>query len=139
MPCTGTAPSGRTPPPPSPPPLASGARDGRVRGCEDGGARATAVLHAVQRQRAERAHHLYLQMAKGLLDAIEAPTCAVDQSGRIVAVNSAWRRFAEAAGSDPDRSAEGSDYLAACERAAARPGDPALPRPGARARRRRPA
>jgi diguanylate cyclase (GGDEF)-like protein len=95
--------------------LSFGAQDYLVKGRHDGESLATAVLHAVQRQRAERASHLYLQMAKGLLDAIEAPTCAVDQTGRIVTVNSAWRRFAEEAGHDPDRSAEGSDYLAACE------------------------
>jgi PleD family two-component response regulator len=103
--------------------LSFGAQDYLVKGRHDGGALATAVLHAVQRQRAERADHLYLQMAKGLLDAIEAPTCAVDQSGRIVTVNHAWRRLAEAAGADPDASAEGSDYLAACERGASGPGD----------------
>jgi hypothetical protein len=48
----------------------------------------------------------------------------VDQSGRIVTVNSAWRRFAEAAGSDPDLSAEGSDYLEVCELEQACPGTP---------------
>jgi diguanylate cyclase (GGDEF)-like protein len=95
--------------------LSFGAQDYLVKGRHDSESLTTAVLHAVQRQRAERAHHLYLQMAKGLLDAIEAPTCAVDAEGRIVTVNSAWRRFAEAAGSDPDLSAEGSDYLEVCE------------------------
>jgi diguanylate cyclase (GGDEF)-like protein len=108
--------------------LSFGAQDYLVKGRHDGEALATAVLHAVQRQRAERASHLYLQMAKGLLDAIEAPTCAVDQSGRLVAVNSAWRRFAEAAGCDPDRSAEGTDYLAACERAATSSDDASVAR-----------
>ncbi|MCW2715081.1 MAG: hypothetical protein JWN88_2128 [Frankiales bacterium] len=95
--------------------LSFGAQDYLVKGRHDGERLATAVLHAVQRQRAERANHLYLQMAKGLLDAIEAPTCAVDSHGTIVAVNRAWRRFAEAAGSDPELSAIGEDYLVACE------------------------
>ena len=106
--------------------LSFGAQDYLVKGRHDGGALATAVLHAVQRQRAERAHHFYLQMGRGLLDAIEAPTCAVDRTGTIVAVNRAWRGFASAAGQDPDRSAEGSDYLGACERGASSPGDGAI-------------
>jgi len=106
--------------------LSFGAQDYLVKGRHDGGALATAVLHAVQRQRAERAHHLYLQMGRGLLDAIEAPTCAVDRTGTIVAVNRAWRGFASSGGHDPDRSAEGSDYLAACDRAAGGSGDGAI-------------
>ncbi len=98
--------------------LSFGAQDYLVKGHHDGAQLSTAVLHAVQRQRTERTERLYLQLAKGLLDAIEAPTCAVDSRAVIVAVNEAWRAFAVAAGSPAEQSAVGADYLAVCDTAA---------------------
>jgi diguanylate cyclase (GGDEF)-like protein len=95
--------------------LAEGAQDYLVKGEHDGPRLATAVLHALQRQRAEHEAHQYLQLARGLLDAEEAPTCAVGPDSVIVAVNEAWRLFMAANGAQPERCAEGSSYLAACD------------------------
>ena len=94
--------------------LAEGAQDYLVKGQHDGPRLAVAVLHALQRQRAEQEAHRYLQLARGLLDAIEAPTCAVAGDGVIVAVNQAWQVFSRA---DTPMGASwqvGGNYLAAC-------------------------
>ncbi|MCW2543008.1 MAG: hypothetical protein JWM40_560 [Frankiales bacterium] len=93
--------------------LAEGAQDYLVKGQHDGPRLAVAVLHALQRQRAEQEAHRYLELARGLLDAIEAPTCAVTAEGEIVAVNQAWQIFTAAdtaAGADWQ---VGGNYLAA--------------------------
>ena len=54
-------------------------------------------------------------LSRGLLDALEAATCAVDQSGVIVAVNAAWVAYGEENGGDTGRAGPGVDYAAACE------------------------
>jgi diguanylate cyclase (GGDEF)-like protein len=95
--------------------LAEGAQDYLVKGQHDGARLATALLHALQRQRAEREAHRYLHLALGLLDALEAPTCAVNADSNIIAVNAAWREFMTADGSDPESYDIGASYLRACE------------------------
>ncbi|HZG96949.1 MAG TPA: EAL domain-containing protein [Nocardioidaceae bacterium] len=95
--------------------LAEGAQDYLVKGQNDGARLATALLHALQRQRTEKEAHTYLQLARGLLDALDAPTCAVAADGRIVAVNRAWRDFMDNNGGRADECGEGNDYLAACD------------------------
>ncbi|MDX6273636.1 MAG: hypothetical protein QOJ92_846 [Frankiales bacterium] len=95
--------------------LAEGAQDYLVKGQHDGPRLATALLHALQRQRAEQEAHRYLQLARGLLDAIEAPTCAINSSLCIVAVNEAWWEFMSANGGSPPACGLGASYLAACE------------------------
>jgi diguanylate cyclase (GGDEF)-like protein len=94
--------------------LAEGAQDYLVKGQHDGPRLAVAVLHALQRQRAELEAHRYLQLARGLLDAIEAPTCAVAADGKIVAVNQAWQVFTQADIPVGEAWQVGGNYLAAC-------------------------
>lgn len=48
------------------------------------------------------------------VDGLPAPLCVLDAQGKILLVNRAWRRFALDNGGDPARSAEGTNYLAAC-------------------------
>jgi diguanylate cyclase (GGDEF)-like protein len=96
--------------------LAEGAQDYLIKGRDDGPRLATALLHALQRQRAEREAHGYLQLARGLLDALESPTCAVGADSVIVAVNKSWNEFMTSSGGDADECGEGSNYLAACHR-----------------------
>ena len=103
--------------------LARGAQDYLVKGSADGARLATAALHALQRRRAEEQALRNLRLAHGLLDALEAPTCAVDHRGRIVAVNEAWRAATAAGGGDPDRCGLGSDYLAVCDAVRGEDGD----------------
>jgi diguanylate cyclase (GGDEF)-like protein len=95
--------------------LAEGAQDYLVKGRDDGPRLATALLHALHRQRAEKLARGYLQLARGLLDALEAPTCAVATDGRIIAVNAAWLAFTARAEETSPSWDIGANYLANCE------------------------
>ncbi len=99
--------------------LAEGAQDYLVKGAQDGPHLAVALLHALQRQRAEQEAHRYLQLARALLDALEAPTCAVSGTGSIIAVNTAWNELVASTGGDPRSCGEGHRYVSVCARAAA--------------------
>jgi hypothetical protein len=75
----------------------------------------------------EAAKEDYRQLLLGLrarqeqeasLDELPEHTAIVDNSGAIVAVNKAWKRFAEDNGADLSKVLEGANYLSVCERAA---------------------
>jgi len=51
------------------------------------------------------------------LDELPEHTAIVDRSGAIVAVNKAWKCFAEDNGADLSKVSEGANYLEVCERA----------------------
>ena len=51
------------------------------------------------------------------LDAMGSHIAILDETGCIVAVNKAWRAFAESNGVDPCRVCEGANYLETCDRA----------------------
>ena len=51
------------------------------------------------------------------LDEQPEHTAIVDSSGAIVAVNKAWKRFAEENGAEMSKVSEGANYLDVCERA----------------------
>jgi hypothetical protein len=51
------------------------------------------------------------------LDELPEHTAIVDNSGAIVAVNKAWKRFARDNGADLSKVLEGANYLEVCERA----------------------
>ena len=57
-------------------------------------------------------------VVQDVLDALEAPTCAVGPDGVIVAVNGAWTSFTDANGGHAAACGVGVDYLAACDQAA---------------------
>ena len=95
--------------------LAEGAQDYLVKGEHDGPRLATALLHALQRQRSEQQARRYLQLAKGLLDALEAPTCAVGPDGGIVAANTAWQEFTVGLDSTVNKWGVGANYLRNCD------------------------
>lgn len=96
----------------------NGARDDLVRRRHDGRHHVAAVVHALDRQRAEEEAYRSLRLAWTLLDALEAPTCAVGADSVIVAVNEAWRAFATSNGGCPEACGEGTSYLLACDRVA---------------------
>ncbi len=50
-----------------------------------------------------------------VLDAIEAPTASLDASGRILAVNRAWRQASEEGGGTPADTGVGVNYLTMCD------------------------
>ncbi len=53
------------------------------------------------------------------IDALTDQIAVINEQGRIVMVNKAWREFASRNGGDLARVCEGVDYLAVCDRAAA--------------------
>lgn len=57
-----------------------------------------------------------------VMDAVPGHVALLDTSGKIFAVNTAWRRFAAAEGASEAATGCGADYLAVCE-AAVRAGD----------------
>ncbi len=95
--------------------LAAGAQDYLIKDRHDGPRLTKALLDAVQHQQTDRESSRYLQLARGLMDALEAPTCAVGADGRIVAVNQAWLDFSLANGGDRVSCGEGSSYLDVCD------------------------
>jgi signal transduction histidine kinase/CheY-like chemotaxis protein len=58
-----------------------------------------------------------LHLAQAALDGLPAHICVLDAQGTILSVNRAWREFARQNGGDPQRVAEGSNYLGVCVKA----------------------
>jgi diguanylate cyclase (GGDEF)-like protein len=54
---------------------------------------------------------------QAVLDALTAQVAVLDREGRILAVNSAWRRFASTNGQTDPNACVGMNYLAVCDRA----------------------
>jgi two-component system sensor histidine kinase/response regulator len=71
------------------------------------------------RLRAERAVRESEQFLQATLDAISAHIAILDQTGKIVAVNSAWRKFAQRNGFNAHHAGVGMNYLEVCDAAAA--------------------
>jgi two-component system phosphate regulon sensor histidine kinase PhoR len=61
------------------------------------------------------------------LDSLSAHIAIVDESGTIVAVNKAWRHFAQASGAAEQDYAEGVNYLRVCDSAAGEYSEEAAP------------
>jgi hypothetical protein len=59
------------------------------------------------------------------LDELPEHTAIVDNSGAIVAVNKAWKRFAKDNGAEMSKVSEGANYLDVCERATGEQSDDA--------------
>lgn len=58
-------------------------------------------------------------LSDAVLDSLPDATAVVDTTGRVVAVNHAWRMFALDNGGTPEATGVGVDYLGVCARAAA--------------------
>ncbi|BCR05956.1 hypothetical protein DESUT3_30250 [Desulfuromonas versatilis] len=54
-------------------------------------------------------------LARATLDALPQHIAILDETGTIIAVNRAWREFAETNSTAPDLFCEGSNYLAVCD------------------------
>ena len=72
-----------------------------------------------QRKRAELQAHATQMLLQSSLDALSAHIAVLDGAGRILAVNAAWRSFAEENGFSRFDDVSGRDYLDVCD--AARP------------------
>ena len=80
-----------------------------------------------ERRKAEQAIREAQKFAQSTIDALSSHICVLDETGTIIAVNQAWKNFAEVnrkpdsdGGPDtpsPDVIGEGANYLAVCDRA----------------------
>lgn len=70
-----------------------------------------------QRQRAEEEHREARRFIQSTLDALSSHIAILDATGTIVAVNGAWRQFAEMNGAPGGAFGIGTNYLAVCEAA----------------------
>ncbi len=78
----------------------------------------TASLDDYQQLLAEnRALRETQQLLQSTLDALTLHIAILDQSGTIIGVNAAWRRFAAANGYNDASYGVGTNYLALCEAA----------------------
>jgi len=72
------------------------------------------AVDVTERRRAELAARDSLALLQSSLDALTAHVAILDATGRIVTVNAAWRRCAEARGAG-DTAGLGANYLAVCD------------------------
>ncbi len=75
------------------------------------------LIRAAQRRRGNQGSQRQSATAALVLDSIEAPTVALDGSGRIIAVNNAWSMAAVTRGVDLTAAGVGVNYLTVCEQA----------------------
>ncbi|MDP8926486.1 MAG: PAS domain-containing protein, partial [Actinomycetota bacterium] len=66
--------------------------------------------HAAKKKETQRSQEL-----QRTLDSLSAHIAILDESGKIIRVNNAWRTFAEANGGDLGKVCEGADYLRVCD------------------------
>ncbi|HVX62660.1 MAG TPA: PAS domain S-box protein [Pirellulales bacterium] len=79
------------------------------------GALLRCLRYAVERKRSERSREETLCFQQAVLDALACHLAVIDEQGRIVAVNAAWRRFAQENGLTTPDAGVGLSYLENCE------------------------
>jgi PAS domain S-box-containing protein len=94
-----------------------GAQDYLVKGTMPERILARILRFAVERKRTENALRESQRFAQSTLDGLSANIAIVDETGTILAVNRAWREFAEANLGTSANVCEGTDYLAVCDAA----------------------
>ena len=72
------------------------------------------VTDITDRVAAEKALIESEQFARSTVDALSANIAILDETGRIIAVNQAWREFASTSNANPETISEGANYLALC-------------------------
>ncbi|HET7272787.1 MAG TPA: PAS domain-containing protein [Rubrobacter sp.] len=74
------------------------------------------LLGALEREQTGRQEQTRRsQELQQTLDSLSAHIAILDETGEIIAVNDAWRTFAEANDGDPERVSEGVNYLEVCK------------------------
>jgi len=71
----------------------------------------------IQRRRAEDAVKASEDFIRSTLDSLQEHVCVIDSQGVILAVNRAWREFAQENTQEPLRVQEGANYLDTCSTA----------------------
>jgi diguanylate cyclase (GGDEF)-like protein len=95
--------------------LRAGAVDHLAAGTFDARSLCAAVLRAVERAQLVSRVALQAAFAQSLLDATDAPTCAVDRDGTVLAVNAAWQLLCSDPADDGHTCGPGLAYAAMCE------------------------
>jgi Amt family ammonium transporter len=80
---------------------------------------ASFVRLAIERKQAQAKLIQSERFNRATLDALSAHVAVLDEAGKIVATNRAWRGFAQANDTPWQTVGEGTNYLAICDRAAA--------------------
>jgi PAS domain S-box-containing protein len=75
------------------------------------------IEDVTDRRKAEQALAASERFARATVDALTTEMAILDEGGTIVAVNQAWRQFAEENGQNPLAAGLGVNYLAVCDRA----------------------
>jgi PAS domain-containing protein len=82
------------------------------------GATKEGILEAVSEDYRRLASHLRAGLQRAsFLENLSEEAAIIERSGTILAVNRAWRRFAEVNGADPGKVSEGATYLGGCDKA----------------------
>jgi PAS domain-containing protein len=82
------------------------------------GATKEGILEAVSEDYRRLASHLRAGLQRAsFLENLSEEAAIIERSGTILAVNRAWRRFAEVNGADPGKVSEGANYLGVCDKA----------------------
>jgi PAS domain-containing protein len=82
------------------------------------GATKEGILEAVSEDYRRLASHLRAGLQRAsFLEKLSEEAAIIERSGTILAVNRAWRRFAEENGADPGKVSEGANYLGVCDKA----------------------
>ena len=76
-----------------------------------------AIWKTIDQKMAEKALRESERFARSTVDALSADLAILDETGKILTVNKAWQRFAQANGAAMDRVSEGINYLKVCETA----------------------
>ncbi len=96
----------------------AGASDYLVKGRLDAMALERAIRYSLDRARQRAALTEAQGFLQATLDALAAHITVVDEQGKIIAVNAAWRRFAAENGYPDSAYGLGMNYLAVCDAAA---------------------
>ncbi len=91
-----------------------GAQDFLVKGQTQGPHLARVIRYAVQRHSAEDRVRESERFLRSTLDALSAHIAIIDAAGRVLAVNKAWKEFAQANGEHALRCCEGANYFETC-------------------------
>ena len=71
----------------------------------------------IERRQIEESLKISERFSREALDSLASTTAILDETGRIIFVNRAWREFARANGTEPDLVSEGVNYLSVCDAA----------------------
>lgn len=93
----------------------AGAADYLVKNYLNGPLLERAIRYAIQRKESEKALLQAQRFAQATVDALPDNIAVLDKDGVIIAVNAAWRAFAQANGSTDENHGIGTNYLAVCD------------------------